>query len=41
MSALPPVLIVGLVFVIAGIFVANRRDPDKGAPVKSGTIQQE
>src|SRR5262245_8612369 len=29
-------LIVGLVFVIAGIFVANWRDADKGAPVKTG-----
>jgi len=40
-EAVTPVLIVGLVFVIAGIFVANWRDADKGAPVKTGTIQQE
>jgi len=33
-EAVTPVLIVGLVFVIAGIFVANWRDADKDAPVK-------
>ena len=38
-EAITPVLIVGLVLVIAGIFVANWRD--EGAPVKIGTIQQE
>ena len=38
-EAVTPVLIVGLVLVIAGIFVANWRD--EGAPVKIGTIQQE
>jgi drug/metabolite transporter (DMT)-like permease len=36
-----PVLIVGLAFVIAGIFVANWRDADNDVPVKIGTIQQE
>jgi drug/metabolite transporter (DMT)-like permease len=40
-EAVTPVLIVGLVLVIAGIFVANWRDTDNGAPVKVGTIQQE
>jgi drug/metabolite transporter (DMT)-like permease len=40
-EAVTPVLIVGLILVIAGIFVANWRDADKGAPVKIGTIQQE
>ena len=40
-EAVTPVLIVGLVLVIAGIFVANWRDADKGAPVKIGTIQRE
>jgi drug/metabolite transporter (DMT)-like permease len=38
-EAVTPVLIVG--FVIAGIFVANWRDADKGAPVKTATIQRE
>jgi len=33
-EAVTPVLIVGLAFVIAGIFVANWRDADKDAPVK-------
>jgi drug/metabolite transporter (DMT)-like permease len=40
-EAVTPVLIVGLVFVIAGIFIANWRDADKGAPVKTATIQRE
>ena len=40
-EAVTLVLIVGLVFVIAGIFVANWRTADKGAPVNTGTIQQE
>jgi len=40
-EAITPVLIVGLVLVIAGIFVANWRDADKGAPINIRTIQHE
>ena len=40
-EAVTPALIVGLVFVIAGIVVANWRTADKGPPVNTGTIQQE
>ena len=39
-EAITPVLIVGLVLVIAGIFVANWRDADKDAFAKIGTIQR-
>ena len=41
-EAVTPVLIIGLVFVIAGIFVANWRDADEGAPITGrspGTAQ--
>jgi len=41
-EAVASVLIIGLVFVIAGIFVANWRDADEGAPITGkspGTAQ--
>jgi drug/metabolite transporter (DMT)-like permease len=40
-EAVTPALIVGLVFVIAGIFIANWQSADKGAPVATMTIEQE